>query len=64
MRNACQIAIRLATTPPPSITANVAAVSEAELWDSPNLLVSSILMLTAAVTGAKPKLGDHAKVAI
>lgn len=37
---------------------------QAELWDSPNLLVSSILMLTAAVTGAKPKLGDHAKVAI
>lgn len=37
---------------------------EAELWDSPNLLISSALMLTAAVTGAKPKLGDHAKVAI
>ena len=37
---------------------------QAELWDSPNLLVSSILMLTAAVTGAKPKLGDHAKLDI
>lgn len=38
--------------------------TEAELWDSPNILVSSALMLTAAVTGAKPKIGDHAKVAI
>lgn len=37
---------------------------KAELWDSPNLIVSSVLMLTAAVTGAKPKLGDHAKVDI
>lgn len=37
---------------------------QAELWDSPNLLVSSVLMLTAAVTGAKPKLGDHAKLSI
>jgi general stress protein 26 len=37
---------------------------QAELWDSPNLLVSSVLMLTAAMTGAKPKLGDHAKVTI
>jgi general stress protein 26 len=36
----------------------------AELWDSPNKLVSTVLMLTAAITGAKPKLGDHAKVAI
>jgi general stress protein 26 len=37
---------------------------QAELWDSPNLLVSSALMLTAAVSGAKPQLGDHGKVAI
>ena len=37
---------------------------EAELWDSPNMLVSSVLMLTAAVTGARPKLGDNAKVRI
>lgn len=38
--------------------------SEAELWDSPNLLVSTALMLSAAVTGAKPKVGDHARVSI
>lgn len=37
---------------------------QAEIWDSPNLLVSSVLMLTAAATGAKPRLGDHAKVSI
>ena len=37
---------------------------DAELWDSPNFVVASVKMLTAAVTGAKPKLGDHAKVAI
>lgn len=47
-------AIRLVTFTP----------QNAELWDSPNLLVSTVLMLTAAVTGAKPKVGDHAKVAI
>jgi general stress protein 26 len=37
---------------------------EAELWDSPNFLVSTVKMLTAAVTGAKPKLGDHARVRV
>jgi general stress protein 26 len=36
----------------------------AELWDSPNMLVSAALMLTAAVTGAQPKLGDNAKIAL
>jgi len=38
--------------------------AEAEIWDSPNLLVSTAMMLSAAVTGAKPKVGDHAKVAM
>lgn len=37
---------------------------EAEIWDSPNLLVSTALMLSAAVTGAKPKIGDHSKVSM
>ncbi len=37
---------------------------KAELWDSPNFLVSTALMLTAAVTGAKPKLGDNAKISM
>ena len=47
-------AIRLVTFSP----------ERAELWDGPNLVVTAVLMLTAAVTGAKPKIGDHAKVAI
>jgi general stress protein 26 len=37
---------------------------EAELWDSPNFLVSTVMMLSAAVTGAKPKIGDNAKIAM
>ena len=37
---------------------------EAELWDSPNVLDSTALMLSAAVTGAKPKVGDNAKVSL
>jgi len=37
---------------------------DAEIWDSPGKVISGIKMLTAAVTGAKPKLGDHAKVAM
>jgi general stress protein 26 len=37
---------------------------QAELWDGPNLLVTTVLMLAAAVTGAKPKIGDHAKITV
>jgi general stress protein 26 len=40
------------------------APDDAEIWDSPNKVVSGIKMLTAAVTGAKPRLGDHAKVSL
>ena len=36
----------------------------AEIWDSPNLIVSTVKMAAAALTGAKLKLGDHGKVAI
>jgi general stress protein 26 len=36
--------------------------SEAELWDSPNQIVAFTTMLAAAVTGAKPKFGDHGTV--
>jgi general stress protein 26 len=35
---------------------------QAELWDSPNRLVATAVMLTAAVTGAKPPVGDHGSV--
>lgn len=47
-------AIRLLTVEP----------AEAEYWDSGNSLVASVLMLTAAATGAKPAVGEHAKVAM
>ena len=36
----------------------------AELWDSPNKAVAFTAMLAAAVTGAKPKMGDNATVRI
>jgi len=36
--------------------------TQAELWDGPNKLAAAALMLTAAITGAKPKMGDHATV--
>ena len=47
-------AIRLLTIEP----------DDAEIWDSPNRLVAGFKMLAAAVTGAKPRYGDHAKVDI
>jgi len=34
----------------------------AEVWDSPNKLVSAAIMLTAAVTGTKPAVGEHGAV--
>lgn len=35
---------------------------EAELWDGPNKLAAAAIMLTAALTGAKPPLGTHGTV--
>jgi general stress protein 26 len=34
----------------------------AEIWDGPNKLTTGALMLTAVITGSKPKIGDHAKL--
>ncbi|TDR45033.1 general stress protein 26 [Tahibacter aquaticus] len=36
--------------------------TEAELWDSPGKLLATVIMLSAVVTGAKPKVGEHAKL--
>ena len=36
----------------------------AELWDSPNKAIAFSAMLVAAVTGAKPRMGDNATVRI
>lgn len=48
----------------PSIRAVTVEPSQAELWDGPNKLTASVLMLTAALTGAKPAVGDHGVVAV
>ena len=34
----------------------------AEIWEGPNQLVATAIMLAAAVTGAKPPVGDHGAV--
>ncbi|MGX5733515.1 pyridoxamine 5'-phosphate oxidase family protein [Bosea thiooxidans] len=38
--------------------------SMAEFWDSPGRIVTSVKMAAAALTGARPKLGDNRKVAL
>lgn len=37
---------------------------DGEVWDSPNAVVAGVKMLTAAVTGSKPDMGDTAKVSM
>ena len=37
---------------------------DAELWDSPGRVASTVAMLAAVLTGKSPKLLDNAKVAI
>jgi general stress protein 26 len=37
---------------------------EAEIWDSPNKLVATAIMLTAAATGTKPAVGNHGNVTL
>lgn len=37
---------------------------DAELWDSPGRIVATLSMLTAAVTGRSPKIGENAKVVL
>jgi len=46
----------------PSIRVITVTPEDAELWDSPNRVIAGAKMLAAAVTGAKPSLGDNAKV--
>jgi len=38
--------------------------NDAELWDSPGRIVTTISMLAAAVTGRSPKIGENAKVTL
>ena len=38
--------------------------SMAEFWDTPGKIVTSVKMAAAALTGAKPDLGENRKVAL
>ena len=46
----------------PDIKLLTVTPEQAELWDSPNKLIATAVMLTAAATGAKPAVGDHGQV--
>lgn len=46
----------------PDIRLLTVTPERAELWDSPGKLVAFSVMLTSALTGAKPKFGDNATV--
>jgi general stress protein 26 len=48
----------------PSIRVIKVVPHDAELWDSPGRIVTTISMLTAAVTGRSPKIGENAKVVL
>jgi general stress protein 26 len=46
----------------PTIRLITVRPDDAELWDSPGTVVSTVKMLAAAVTGAKPDMGVNEKV--
>jgi general stress protein 26 len=46
----------------PSIRVITFTPEDAELWDSPGKLVSTVVMLAAAVMGSRPNVGENAKV--
>lgn len=46
----------------PEIRLITVTPDEGELWDSPGRIVATAKMVFAAVTGAKPEMGDNAKV--
>ena len=48
----------------PNIRVIRVSPEDAELWDSPGRVASTVAMLTAVLTGKSPKLLDNAKVAI
>ena len=48
----------------PAIRAITVVPTQAELWDSPGRLVATAIMLTAAITGGKPAVGDHAQIRV
>lgn len=48
----------------PAIRVIKVVPQDAELWDSPGRIVTTISMLAAAVTGRSPRIGENAKVAL
>ncbi len=46
----------------PEIRLLTVTPENAEIWEGPDQLVATALMLTAAITGAKPPIGDHGAV--
>ena len=46
----------------PDIRLITVTPDDAEVWDSPGMVVATVKMLTAAVTGAKVELGNNRKV--
>ena len=46
----------------PEIRLLTVTPENAEIWEGPNQLAATALMLTAAITGAKPPVGDHGAV--
>lgn len=48
----------------PDIRLLTVVPDQAELWDSPGKIVATAKMVMAAVTGAKPDVGDNAKLAL
>ncbi|MGN6311003.1 MAG: pyridoxamine 5'-phosphate oxidase family protein [Xanthobacteraceae bacterium] len=48
----------------PNIRVLKVTPNDAEFWDSPGSVVSYVKMAAAAVTGARPDLGDNRKVAM
>lgn len=48
----------------PNIRVIRMAPEDAELWDSPGRIVSTVSMLAAAVTGKSPKIGENAKIVL
>jgi general stress protein 26 len=48
----------------PNIRVITVTPQDAELWDTPGKLITTVSMLAAAVTGGTPKVGDNAKVSL
>jgi general stress protein 26 len=46
----------------PDIRLLTVTPDQAELWEGPGKLIAGAIMLAAAVTGAKPAVGDHGAV--